>query len=166
MCVKRALFGLLLILQPELAASMQLELPAGWKHYNNIRTGVSVQYPAALVSDGPAIDLNDGWTGGAARSPTGAAFSSNDGVEISIYGVKTTGTPYAYLCSSGCAGESYSIKKSNFAVVSGSRGGIIYYRRCQQAQGEFNLHCFALEYPSAKQSAMESVVGRMTKTLR
>ncbi len=137
---------------------------AEWTRYTNPRTGVSVEYPGDLVAGGPVTDIADGETGSINRQPTGITLSSNDGMEIRVYGMAATGMPYDSMCARKCDGETYAMKRRDIAVVSGRRGDLVFYRRCQRAAG--HLHCFDLEYPKASQFVMLPVIERMTRSLR
>ena len=137
-----------------------------WRRYTNTRLGASVEYPAHLVMGGPITDLTDGLPGAATRQPTGITFSSEDGIEVSIYGVMAVESPYVQMCENMCEGETYALKRPKLAVVSGCRGDFIYYRRCRSDANASVLHCFYLTYPSSRQSEMQKVIERMTLTLR
>lgn len=139
---------------------------ADWRLHTNARFGVSVEYPSAFVADGSALGLTDGQPSAATRPPTGVNLSSNDGVEIRIYGMATGVTPYSQMCAAGCAGETYTVKRPDVAVVSGLRSEFLYYRRCRRALDNRSQHCFDLEYPDAKRAAMVPVIERMSRTLR
>ncbi len=148
-------------------AKMIAQSPDDWRSYTNARSGVSVDYPAHLVADGPATDITDGLSGAVSRPPTGVRYSSEDGVEIGIYGVPKRGdAPYRHLCRARCDGETYAVRRAGMAVVSGRRGRIIYYRRCLVSSDQQAFHCFELDYPEGKAAVMGSVIERMSGTLR
>lgn len=140
---------------------------AAWKRFTNERTGASVEYPSDLVAGGPIVDMTDGSTGSATLRPTGVRMSSEEGVEIAVYGLESTQArdPYRYLCDTGCEGATYTLSRPTLGVVSGRRADQVFYRRCIRPEAG-GLHCFDLEYPVERSRAFDRVVERMSRSLR
>jgi hypothetical protein len=54
----------------------------------------------------------------------------------------------------------------DFAAISGVYGHKVYYLRCNYSPRSDTFHCFDLAYPAREKKAWESVVTRMSRSLR
>ena len=132
-----------------------------WTTYSNARFGTLVDYPADLFSErDPAPTNNDGRT-----------FRSRDGrARLSVYGAHNVeaDTPQAYLDKYGDgAAPSFRRVTAQFYALSGRRGDEIYYQRCNfVGREDGTIHCVDISYPQADKAKFDSIVERISRSLR
>jgi hypothetical protein len=131
-----------------------------WQTFEVPEFGTRVEYPARIFT---AV--------GEAEKGVGRRFESKDGRAIlSIYARENEDgdTPVSYLRKNLRQRTlDYERVTRSFFAISSERDGIIYYSRCnfsRPARG--SLHCFDLVYPQAEKRAWDSVVTRISLSLR
>jgi hypothetical protein len=130
-----------------------------WATYSNPRFGVTVDYPAHLFTvQDPPSENGDGQT-----------FHTADGrAELMVYGLTNLERerPDVYL-SRHVNLDDVSYKKvgADFYVVSGTRGTIIFYERCNFPKDDV-LNCFSITYPTVEKAAWDAIVTRISRSLR
>jgi hypothetical protein len=131
-----------------------------WQTFEVPEFGTRVEYPARIFT---AV--------GEAEKGVGRRFESKDGRAIlSIYARENEDddTPASYLRRNLRQRTlDYERVTRSFFAISSERDGIIYYSRCnfsRPARG--SLHCFDLVYPQAEKRAWDSVVTRISLSLR
>jgi hypothetical protein len=136
------------------AASAQGDLD--WRRYSD-RAGTRVDYPAALFSQTRAPAEN------------GVTLARPDGdAHLRVFTVANTrgDTPRRFLTREfpfDRSTLSYDRIAPNFFAVSARREGRILYTRCNFAT---RIHCIELGYPQAEKRAFDSVVTRISLSLR
>ena len=132
-----------------------------WRTYTNPRFGTTADYPADLFTVADPPPEND----------DGQGFRTTDGrAQLSIYGSWNvdSNTPQTYVSNYvDSAGVTYKRVTDRFYVVSGIRDGKIFYDRCNFL---FDPHgiidCISISYPQAERSEWNSIVSRLSKSLR
>ena len=131
-----------------------------WQTFEVPEFGTRVEYPARIFTA-----VCEAEKGGGRR------FESRDGRAIlSIYARENEDddTPASYLRKNLRQRTlDYERVTRSFFAISSERDGIIYYSRCnfsRPARG--SLHCFDLVYPQAEKRAWDSVVTRISLSLR
>jgi hypothetical protein len=134
---------------------------SGWGQYRDREAGVAFDFPGHVF----AIDS-------AEQSRQGTVFTSTDGrARIRVFGfVNEAGdTPARYLrrvARPEDANFTYVRTTSRFFVASGTRDGMIFYRRCNFAGGSGQVGCLQLDYPQGDKRAFDPVVTRISRSLR
>jgi hypothetical protein len=132
-----------------------------WTTYANPRFGTIIDYPADLFPQAdPPPENGDG-----------QAFRSRDGrTRLAVWGSYNVGpyTPESYLDEiAKPASVTYRRVTAGYFVVSGTRGGDIYYERCNFApKPDDRIHCFEATYPAADKAAMDAILPRLSQSLR
>jgi hypothetical protein len=134
---------------------------ADWQTYRNARFGFAVEYPADLLQMQPAPANDDGR---AFRAP-GRRIDVTASASHNVLD-DTIGQLYAKaLARYGPETVSYKRRGGDFFVVSGIRGGRVYYEYVQIARkhgGEY-VGRLVLRYPPEEKPVMDPVVTRMQK---
>jgi hypothetical protein len=131
-----------------------------WTLYMNARFGTRLLYPADMFGRGVESENGDGIT---LRAPDGASLAifgrwNIDGESPADFVRTLTGSPeYRQL--------SYRLVRPGFAVLSGERGGRIYYERYAFAGPTSAIHGFVLEYPAALRARWDPVIARLSASL-
>jgi hypothetical protein len=125
--------------------------------------GMKFDYPTNIfsVDDGPAVN-GDGRKLRSADSSAGLMFYVESNRERD--------TPAAFVNSRlkvPSAELDYKRITNRFAVVSGARGGRIYYSRCNFPEGPSGpRHCIYVNYNESEKRAWDSIVTRISLSLR
>jgi hypothetical protein len=134
-----------------------------WGQYRHKEAGLVVDMPAHIFP----LD--------SAREGRGATvFTSRDGrAQVRVFGSvnDANDTPQRYLNQIARSGEradfTYVRTTSTFFVASGTRDGVISYRRCNFSRsGERRIGCIQLNYPQRDKRAWDAPVTRMSRSLR
>jgi hypothetical protein len=134
---------------------------AGWGQYRNTHVGVAFDFPGHIFPMDSAEQGRDG-----------TVFTSADGrSRIRVFGFANEGrhTPARYLKRIARPDEAnftYVRTTSRFFVASGTRDGMIFYRRCNFAGGNGQVGCLQLDYPQRDKRAFDPVVTRISRSLR
>jgi hypothetical protein len=133
----------------------------GWGRYHDRELGMTFDFPAHVFS------LKSAEQGG-----QGVVFSTPDGrARIRVFAVanEANDTPRRYLDRIAKAGEgrfTYVRATSRFFVASGTREGMIFYRRCNfPASADHRISCFHMDYPQQEKRAWDGVVTRISLSL-
>jgi hypothetical protein len=158
--------GLALLLS-SLISNAQAQLgdqrrPLDWRTFVIADFGTRIDYPAAIFA--PA---------GKPKVGTGQRFERVDGGAIlSVYSRPNSSgeNPRTYLRNNlrmeRSALDYVRIARSFFAISS-EREGLILYSRCNFSGGAHGvIHCFDLRYPHAEKRAWDSIVTRISLSLR
>jgi len=134
---------------------------SGWGRYRDRNFGMAFDFPAHVFS------LKSAEQGG-----QGVAFSTPDGrARIRVFAVvnEANDTPRRYLSRIAKADEgrfTYVRTTSRFFVASGTRDGMIFYRRCNfPASVDRRVTCFHMDYPQREKRAWDDVVTRISLSL-
>jgi hypothetical protein len=131
-----------------------------WGHYRDRDFGMAFDFPAHIFALKSAEQGRDG-----------VIFSTADGrARIRVFGVVNAAndTPARYLSRITKAGEgrfTYVRTTPRFFVASGTRDGMIFYRRCNFSADK-RVRCFQLDYPQSEKRAWDGVVTRISLSLR
>jgi hypothetical protein len=145
------------------AARDQAEASArasGWGRYQDRDFGMRFDFPAHIFS------LKSAEQGG-----QGVVFSTPDGrarIRLFAFANEANDTPRRYLGRTAKAGEgrfTYVRTTSRFFVASGTRDGMIFYRRCNFPASGRRVACFHMDYPKQEKRAWDGVVTRISLSL-
>jgi hypothetical protein len=134
-----------------------------WATYANPRFGTSADYPAHLFTrrDHPP------------GNGDGQSFRTADGrARLTIFGTRNIDddTPETYLAKfADLAGTAVAMRRvtARYYVLSGTRGGDIFYDRCNfPAAPDDIIDCLTITYPAQEKAAWDAVVTRMSRSLR
>jgi hypothetical protein len=133
----------------------------GWGQYRDEQAGVVFDFPGHIF----AADT-------AEQSERGTVFTSTDGrARIRVFGLANEAgdSPARYLrrvARPEQANFTYVRTTPRFFVAAGRRDGMIFYRRCNFAGGSGHIGCLQLDYPQRDKRAFDSVVTRISRSLR
>ena len=144
----------LLVVLPPLAYAGDAE----WRQYVIPSTGTSVDMPVSIfTSDAGEPD------GGTGRR----FFTEDRRADLTVQSVPNPGndSPATFLArKQPPAGISYKRITSDFFVVTSISKDRIWYNRCNRGNGTMN--CVLINYPVAEKRQWDSVVTRISQTLR
>lgn len=135
----------------------------GWRTYLDPEHGTAVQYPAGVFSV----------SAGAPERGSGEEFRTPDGrARLVIYTLpnEERRSPEAYLkrhllLAPGAL--QYTRVTRRFFAISGVRDGDVFYSRCNFPQGQRgDMGCIFLQYPQRETKAWDSIVTRISLSLR
>jgi hypothetical protein len=160
-CLLAALVACVLAI-PTQAQTLDRRSKLEWQTFVIQDFGTVVRYPASIFS--PA---------GRPGKGIGQRFKSADGrAGLSVYSVpnETGETPATYLRRNLRMDRSaleYTRIANSFFAISSERDGVILYSRCNfSKRGRSAIHCFDLTYPQEEKRAWDSVVTRVSLSLR
>ena len=143
-----------LIFIPALASARDAE----WRRYVIPSTGTSVDMPVSIFTS----------DAGAPEGGTGRRFFTEDRrADLTVQSVPNpeNDSPATFLAKQRPpAGIIYKRITSDFFVVSSIRNDRIWYNRCNRGNG--TLNCVLINYPAAEKRQWDSVVTRISNTLR
>jgi hypothetical protein len=135
----------------------------GWQRFEVQEFGTTVDYPAGIFSE----------PDGKAEKGTGQRFNRADGrAVLTIYARENedSDTPASYLQKNLRAPRTaldYARVTPSFFAISSERQGIVRYSRCNfSSEAGGAIHCFDLVYPQAESRAWDSIVTRISRSLR
>lgn len=148
-----------------LLASISVLCPAsaeqGYRTYRNARFGVSADVPSDW-KPGPEPENGDG-----------LVFSSPGGSStITVSGsLNADDTPASEVMAEeqrAGDGETVTYRKASArqAVISGTRGSMIFYRKSMLSCGDQVLNHLAIEYPAAQKQAFDALVSHVAGSMR
>jgi serine/threonine-protein kinase len=156
----RRLIGATLLVA-SIAALAPVSAQQAYRHYRNSRFGVSADVPSGWKA-GPPPENNDG-----------LVFSSSDGAAtITVSGIlNVDNAPLARVIAEeqrAQDGETviYRNKSVRQAVVSGTRGDVIFYRKAILSCNDQILNHLVIEYPAAQKQAFDAVVSHVAASMR
>jgi hypothetical protein len=133
---------------------------SGWGQYRDREVGLTFDMPAHIF----ALESAEG-------GRSGTVFSSSDGrAQLRVFGApnETGVSPREYLAriaKSDAADFSYVRTAPTWFVASGTRDGVIMYRRCNFSSAK-RIGCIQLNYPQREKRAWDAAVTRMSHSLR
>ncbi|MGJ4939283.1 hypothetical protein ACQR1W_01815 [Bradyrhizobium sp. HKCCYLS1011] len=137
------------------SASSQAQ-PARWTTYKIPETGTSVDIPSSIFSE--PSGRPDGY---------GERFQTADGrANLTIQSAPNAAhdSPAAFLAKKNPPAHiQYKRITPRFFAVSSTRGGIVWYNRCNFAH-DF-VHCVLINYPAAEERAWDDIVTRISLSL-
>jgi hypothetical protein len=144
------------------SSDVAAERSSGWGQYRDKELGLAFDLPAHIFP----LDS-------AERGPAGTLFSSPDGrAQLRVFGFvnEANDTPRQYLRRTAKTDEAnftYVHTASTFFVASGTRDGMIFYRRCHfSSSAEKRIGCIQLDYPQQEKRAWDAAVTRTSRSLR
>ena len=146
------------------ASASRAGLETEWRTFVEPELGTRVDIPAGIfsVNEGPAT------------KGTGQMFKSDDGrAVLAIYSLRNRDereTPAQYLKMNfnvPRASVDYERVTGRFFAISAVHAGEIYYSRCNFSHNFGGaIHCFDLRYPEREKHAWDSIVTRISRSLR
>jgi hypothetical protein len=134
-----------------------------WVTYANPRFGTTADYPAHLFTQRDQLPTNG----------DGQSFRTADGrARMTIYGTRNVedDTPESYLSKFfDLKGAAVTMRRvtATFYALSGTRGGDIFYNRCNfPTAPEDIIDCLTITYPTKEKAAWDAVVTRLSRSLR
>jgi hypothetical protein len=133
------------------------EQPPGWRRYHEL--GMALDFPAHIFS-----------LKSAEQGREGVLFSTRDDrARIRVFGFRNQAndTPRRYLsriANPEQARFTYVRTSPRFFVASGTRDGMIFYRRCNFF-GDKRVSCFQLDYPEGEKREWDNIVTRISLSL-
>ncbi|MGB0085071.1 MAG: hypothetical protein WBP94_06825 [Rhodomicrobiaceae bacterium] len=129
-----------------------------WLTYQNPRFGFSLYYPSALFGAGEPSENGSGLT-----------FISADGhAKIVVFGAHNaenySPTEYRRILLQEFGGYdrlAYSPKGQTWFVLSGFRGGNIYYQKVMFSCANKVISVFSMTYPTAEKAVYEAMIETM-----
>lgn len=146
------------------AAAGLVAVPAhaqGWQRYVIERHGMSFDFPSHVFDVRSAEDKQSGRL----------FYSPDRRARLAVFGFVNTGneTPRSFLHKTAdfeAANFTYVRTTPRFVVASGTKGGRIFYRRCNFSSASKRVGCFQLDYPRAEKRRWDGLVTRMSHSLR
>jgi hypothetical protein len=139
-----------------------VERSAGWGQYRDKTLGLTFDLPAHIF---PIDSAKEG--------SFGTVFSSPDGrAQVRVFGAsnEASDSPRQYLAriaKTDAADFTYVRTTPTFFVASGTRDGVITYRRCNfSGPANKRIGCIQLNYPQREKRAWDAAVTRMSRSLR
>jgi hypothetical protein len=144
------------------ALSLPARAQAVWKTYRNDRFGTTIEYPSDKFRSLRPPDNNDGL---AFEAADGGRFTVSAGRNIND---DTLAQVEASYLTDREPGEkiTYRDRGPNWFVLSGTRGGTIFYERHLLSHRNELLNNFDITYPARLKAAYDPIVARMSKSLR
>jgi len=130
--------------------------------YVNARFGTAITFPDEIFSQAERPpDNGDGMT-----------WTSRDGASLSVYGsynvLELTPAELADQASESDAADfrvTYRQVKSDWVVVSGIEGDMIFYQRLELGADDV-IHGMLLKYPAARRAAYDRLAGTIAASLK
>jgi hypothetical protein len=151
-----------LVLGPPFTSDARaIERAGTWSPYRDRESGVQFDFPSHLFPQKSA---------GQERS--GSTFSTADGrARLRVFSRANAAneTPRAYLRRVARTEEAdftYIRTADRFFVASGTRDGVIFYRRCNFSSADRRIGCLHLDYPQREKRAWDDTVTRISRTMR
>jgi Protein of unknown function (DUF3551) len=135
------------------------EQPPAWGRYRDREFGMAFDFPAHIFS-----------LKSAEHESEGVIFSTpDDRARIRVFGFRNEAndTPRRYLnriANPEQARFTYVRTNPRFFVASGTRDGMIFYRRCNFF-GDKRVSCFQLDYPEGEKREWDNIVTRISLSL-
>jgi len=130
--------------------------PLKWTTYTIPETGTSVEIPSSIFTE--QAGRPDGY---------GQKLQSADGrANLTIQAAANTAhdSPAAFLARKNPPAHiQYKRVTSRFFAVSSSRGDMVWYNRCNFANGL--VHCVLINYPAAEEREWDDIVTRISLSL-
>lgn len=132
-----------------------------WSTYRNDRYGTTIDYPDSFKMQ-PPPDNDDGR---AFKSADGAGFSVSAAYNALDFDLAKYRAFILQNLDPGAV-VTYQANGADWFVVSGTRGGDIFYERHLLSHGGEMTEDFVISYPAAAKQTYDPIVARMAKSLR
>jgi hypothetical protein len=133
-----------------------------WKTYRNERFGTSIEYPSDRFRPLPPPENGDG-----------LKFAATDGAQFVVSAIRNVleeslaEIQGAYLKERVPSEEiTYRTKGSNWFVLSGTRGDVIFYERHLVSHRNEIINTFDITYPANLKRIYDPITVRMSRSLR
>jgi hypothetical protein len=132
-----------------------------WRTYHNDRYGTTIDYPDFFKA-APPPDSNDGRTFNSADGAKFLVFASYNALDFDLAGFQ------AFTLKDLPADEvvTYQAHGDDWFVISGTRGGNVFYERHLLSHGKEMTEGFVISYPASLKSTYDPVAARMAKSFR
>lgn len=136
--------------------------PGAWGEYHDKNLGLALEFPSDVFPLNSAEQRKDA-----------TVFLRPDGrARLRVFGAanQSHASPRTYLsriADTEAARFTYVRTAPSFFVASGTREGMIFYRRCNFSAGaDPRIACFQLDYPQNEKRAYDAMVTRISRSLR
>jgi hypothetical protein len=133
----------------------------GWRTYRNPRFGTSIEYPDRFRRGRPPENgAGLGFTGADGASFT--VWGSHNALDHDLKGLE------AFIRENRTAGEriTYDARGSDWFVIAGTDGDQIFYERYLLSHRGAIVNGFAIRYPARLRKKYDTIVTRMSRSLR
>jgi hypothetical protein len=144
------------------AVERSVEQSTGWGQYRDKGLGLALDFPSHVF---PRKSAEEG--------REGTVFSTPDGrARIRVFGFinEANDTPRLHLdriARTDQANFTYIRTAARFFVASGTREGMIFYRRCNfSSSADRRVACLQLDYPQGEKRNWDVMVTRISRSLR
>lgn len=132
-----------------------------WLVYQNDRYGTTIDYPDQFKA-APPPDADDGRTFTSADGAVFSVYASYNALDFDLaqyedFTLKNLGPGHVVT---------YKARGSNWFVISGTKGGSIFYERHLLSHGAQMTEGFSISYPAAAKQAYGPIVARMARSFR
>jgi len=133
----------------------------GWGRYRDRDLGMAFDFPSHIF---PLRSAEQG-------QRRGVVFSTADGrarIRVFAFVNEDRVTPRQYLAKVARPDEgrfTYVRTTPRFFVASGTREGMIFYRRCNFRSADRRVSCLQLDYPRQEKRAWDRIVTRISLSL-
>jgi hypothetical protein len=132
-----------------------------WLTYQNDRYGSTIDYPKQFKAE-PPPGAYDGRTFSSADGAQFAVYASYDASDFNLAKYED------FTLRNLDSGETvtYKSRGDNWFVISGTKGGSIFYERHLLSHGGQMADGFFMTYPAAAKQTYDPIVARMAKSFR
>ena len=132
-----------------------------WRIYQNDRYGTTVDYPTSFRAM-PPPDNDDGRAFKNADGGAFSVFASYGGLDFDLVEFRD------FTVKNLAAGSvvTYQASGDDWFVISGTRGGAIFYERYLLSHGGEMTEGFVISYPATLKKTYDPIVARMAKSFR
>jgi hypothetical protein len=132
-----------------------------WTVYGNDRFGTTIEYPAGLFRMLPPPENDDGRSFKARQGGASfIVFGSHNVFEKSLAELRDED-----VAGGGYDAVTYRRSGHDWYVLSGYRGGEIFYRKVMLSGDGAVIHTFEMTYPKQSKSLFDPVTARMAKSM-
>ena len=137
------------------------EVGQQWTRYANDRFGTAVDYPAGLFKALPPPANDDGRSFAARQGEGGfSVFGSNNAFGMTLDELMADD-------EAGGGYDSVTLRRTgeDWYMLSGYRGGLVFFRKVILGEGGEVVHTFEINYPRTKKSTFDPVAARMAQSM-
>ncbi len=131
-----------------------------WLEYKNSRFGTSIAYPASLFVPQPPPVNNDGRSfSGVGGTWSFFLFGQYNALEMTLGELEADD-----IAGGGYDSVTYRRGGEDWYVLSGYRGGDVFYRKLLRRDDGETLHVFEISYPKQDKRTFDAIAARMAKS--